>query len=67
MRHPVSKDDIEITEGNEVAVFYKGKEICTFKVGESSILLAGHDKPTPICEMRAIFRRLENLTIKGKK
>ena len=59
------KHDIQIDQnGEEATVNYKGEQVGTYTVGESSIILAGDfTRPVPFSIMRSILAKLEGLTV----
>ena len=59
------KHDIKIDQdGKEATVNYKGEQVGTYTVGESSIILAGDfTRPVPFSIMRSILAKLEGLTV----
>ena len=59
------KHDIKIDQdGKEATVNYKGEQVGTYTVGESSIILAGDFTwPVPFSIMRSILAKLEGLTV----
>ena len=59
------RHDIKIEQnGEEATVNYKGEQVGTYTVGESSIILAGDfTRPVPFSIMRSILAKLEGLTV----